>query len=268
MSTSAPGAPEETPDLWLGERGEYVVTDFDGQVRACYVVGAVEQNGESGPRHLVLARVEPPFPTGTIQEPGAEVDTLVLGARYRGDELDQLIDGWMLVNLYVVRDRDALLAGDASAAGLRLVARGEVARSPSQLRPSQEERFRHGLTLLRRFAEREGHTTVPLEHVEDGYFLGAFVHNFRSSRANLRRDWTEQLESVPGWRWYDEDEVDLVATFAAREGHTDIPVAHVEEGRPLGRWVREARKSHKLGGTWALSPDTERLLESIPNWHW
>jgi hypothetical protein len=63
----------------------------------------------------------------------------------------------MAVNLYVVRDSGALLAEDAAAAGLSLVAQGMVARSPSQLPPSQEEHFRHGLSLLQRFAEREGH---------------------------------------------------------------------------------------------------------------
>lgn len=238
-------------DLWLGERGEHVVTDFDGRLRACHVLGAVEQSVPRGRRRLLLTTVDPPFPTGTIQEPGDEVGMLVLSERYTDDDLEQLVDGWMSVNLYLVRDSGALLAGDASAAGLSLVAQGMVARSPSQLPPSQEEHFRHGLLLLQRFAERERHASVPLQHVEQGSFLGAFVNNLRSARAHghLRGDWAEQLEAVPGWRWHDGDEVDLVAKFAAREGHTDIPIGHVEDGRPLGRWVDEVRNSHTRGAT-------------------
>lgn len=54
--------------------------------------------------------------------------------------------------------------------------------------------------LLRGYAEREGHTDVPRDHVEAGVRLGLWVwaiREFEPPGDSLR----DTLESVPGWIW-------------------------------------------------------------------
>ena len=81
----------------------------------------------------------------------------------------------------------------------------------------------------------------------------------------MRPEWVDKLENVPGWTWLSGDDFFLMARFARREGHTDVPTDHREEGRPLGRWAQQRRRSYAMG--W-LHPDDLRRTEAIPHWHW
>ena len=57
--------------------------------------------------------------------------------------------------------------------------------------------------------------------------------------------------------------------FAAREGHCNIPAAHVEymgpDALPLGSWVGYLRQRRRKG---QLSAERVQKLESIPGWQW
>ncbi len=56
---------------------------------------------------------------------------------------------------------------------------------------------------LLRYTEREGHTRVPKELVEDGDRLGGWVYGQRAacSKGKLDADGIHRLEEVPGWTW-------------------------------------------------------------------
>ena len=128
------------------------------------------------------------------------------------------------------------------------------------------------LELLRRFADREGHTLVPVSHVESGFPLGNWVitrrHEF--SRGVLSADRAALLEMLPGWSWDARTDMwtgnlALLECFVEREGHSRVPRSHVEAGKPLGQWVGTQRAWHRSG---KLSADRVRLLESLRGWVW
>lgn len=62
----------------------------------------------------------------------------------------------------------------------------------------------------------------------------------------------------------------LLAAFAAREGHTRVPLDHHVDGVALGRWVAEVRSlGNEIGGRQAiLTPQRRAFLESLPGWTW
>ena len=81
------------PDFYLGERGESRVTDFDGQVRACYLLGRLYFGPEAGRlegrRHLWV-RLDPPLPLLD----GDMAEEVLLNERYEGQDFDGLGHDW------------------------------------------------------------------------------------------------------------------------------------------------------------------------------
>jgi hypothetical protein len=62
------------------------------------------------------------------------------------------------------------------------------------------------LALLKKFAQREGHTRVPEGHREEGRPLGWLVRDWRQNHAQggnwrLSKELEERLESIEGWEW-------------------------------------------------------------------
>jgi len=57
------------------------------------------------------------------------------------------------------------------------------------------------------------------------------------------------------------DEIELLARFAAREGHCSVPRGHIEEGREL-----TVSGLTMLWKTGRLSPEDQARLEAIPGW--
>ena len=88
---------------------------------------------------------------------------------------------------------------------------------------------------------------------------------YAQAHGRMRTEWVEKLEAAPGWTWRSGDEIALMANFARREGHTDVPLDHREEGHPLGQWAHGRREFYAKG--W-LHPDDVRRTEEIPHWHW
>lgn len=64
-----------------------------------------------------------------------------------------------------------------------------------------EDRFEHGLRLLKEFTAREGHACVPRRHVERGFALGVWVMQMRQNRRLGRLTRARQLERLCGWTW-------------------------------------------------------------------
>jgi hypothetical protein len=88
--------------------------------------------------------------------------------------------------------------------------------------------------------------------VIDGLSLGQWCSEQRSlyGRGKLSDECVERLQALPGWEWDRHDAnweymFTLLQRFVAREGTALVPREHLEEGKPLGRWVRKQRDVYK-----------------------
>ena len=134
------------------------------------------------------------------------------------------------------------------------------------------ERWEEGFAHLGAFVARTGHARVPSSHVEDGFGLGAWVKWQRTtySRSTLAADRVDRLEALPGWSWVSladrwEEAFACLEAFVAREGYARVPLSHVENGYPLGQWVRTQRGFYSNG---SLATDRSHRLEILPGWSW
>ena len=101
-----------------------------------------------------------------------------------------------------------------------------------------------------------------------GFPLGTWVANRRHGKNPPDR--VAALEVLPGWSWdlFEDDwraAFELLGRYVQREGHARVPVGHLEEGFPLGRWVSKRRSAHRHG---ELSAERVDLLEGMPGWTW
>jgi hypothetical protein len=213
--------------------------------------------------HYSWVRVEPPLP---LQD-GPPSQEVALSEAWEDTRVDRLSDDWLPVYVFEVVNRSAFEQGSVDQTDLSLYGRAEVAKSPSLLPKTQEEYWDQSFALLQRFVAREGHADVPADHKEDGKPVGNWVGNMKYMRAwrNLRPEWESRLESLPGWRWLSGDDFFLLARFAVEQRHTRVPLDYVDEGRPIGEWVKELRKTYAMG---MLAKDWIRRLERIPGWEW
>jgi hypothetical protein len=267
-----PGSNTTSPDFWLGDRSNGVVTDFDGRLRACMLRGQfqlADDKGEPTGRSYFWLDVEPPIP---LQEGGFVKHIAVLERDYGADltllESEPPRDhfAWLPVRIFRFTGRGSP-EGSVPANALVAEGFGEIAREPGLLPPSNEDQFEMAFRLLRDYVHREHRADVPLDHLEDGIHLGVWVDNMRFEEANhgLRADWKKRLGEVPGWKWLPGDDFALLEQYARREGHTRMPIDHVEQGRPIGPWVRDLRETRAAGH---LAPEWIARLEQIPGWEW
>lgn len=231
-------------------------------MRACFLLGILRHRADPSFQYTWV-RLEPPLP---LEELG-RIQEVALSEAWGDRRIDQLAADWLPVYVFEVVNRSAAEEGSVDQADLRLVGRAEIAKSPLLLPKTQEEYWEQGFALLGRFVGREGHADVPVDHKEQGMPIGNWVANMKYLRAwrNLRPEWESRLGSLPGWRWLSGDDFFLLARFAVEQRHTRVPVDYVEEGRPIGQWVKELRKSHAMG---TLSKDWIARLERIPGWEW
>ena len=107
--------------------------------------------------------------------------------------------------------------------------------------------------LLLAYREREGHCDVPSRHAERGAKLGIWLGEQRKSyrRGTLQSRRVGALEAA-GVVWEPlaaqwERMRGLLLVYREREGHCDVPRAHVEEGAKLGDWLSTQRTAHSRG---------------------
>jgi Helicase associated domain len=246
------------PDvLWFGDRSEYETTDFDGRLRRAVVVRELRRS-PTGQTYL-LVRLEPPLTLDDTVH--AEV---VLAERHAETSLLELGDGSISVYVFEASGVDTGAAG-SEVRWSGPLAWADVALDPANLPPTREALWEQSFAVLEAFAVREGTAQVPLDDAEGELSLGTWVANQKHLQAagRLRPEWAARLEALPGWDWYSTDEFGLLAAYARREGHTDVPVDHVEDNRPLGGWLRFVRESRDH-----LPPDWVTRLEAVPQWHW
>ena len=134
---------------------------------------------------------------------------------------------------------------------------------------SVEDSWMEHLELLRAFSDREGHTSVPVDYVEDGMKLGQWTRLRRREQNKLSTERQALLEAIPGWFWgLKADHIwnqkfGILEKFVARERHARVPGPYVEDGVKLGSWVREQRAEREN-----LSSERISRLESLPGWVW
>lgn len=229
-----------------------------------------DDKGEPTGRRCLWLDVYPPIP---LQEGGLVKQIAVLERDYGADlthlESEPPRDhfAWLPVQIFRLTGASAPPQGIVPRGSLVAEGFGEMAREPGLLPPSNEHQFEIGLRLLRDYVQREGRADVPLDYMEAGIPLGVWVDNMKFEEANhgLRADWKKRLEDVPGWKWLPGNDFELLEQYARREGHTRMPVQHIEQGRPLGSWVRDLRETYAAR---QLAPEWIARLERIPGWEW
>ena len=137
------------------------------------------------------------------------------------------------------------------------------------------EQWEDGFSRLKEFSEREGHCRVPKAYTtEDGYHLGYWVNQQRTSRDKSDPERRRRLEKLPGWVWrirfvnrigssWDEMYGRLMV-FQRANGHCRVPKNYeTDDGYRLGRWIgfQRARRDE-------MDPERRRRLEELPGWLW
>ena len=198
------------------------------------------------------------------------------------------VDEWgkkfALLERYVAREGDARVPVVHIEEGFRLGSWAAVQRHQADTLPSDRrvrlevlpgwtwdptaDRWEATFAVLRGYVEREGHAAVPSSQVEEGVRLGSWVTSQRTNEAGLEPSRRARLASLPGWTWDPLDNqwekmFDLLRVYAHREGHSRVPVSHVEAGSNLGTWAATQRNKPER-----LTPYRRDRLDALPGWTW
>lgn len=137
-------------------------------------------------------------------------------------------------------------------------------------------RWERGKYFLLKFIAREGHSRVKTTHIEQEFELGKWVGMWRYQYKNkkISQQKIDSFESQPQWSWDIKADIwtetfQIFKEYAEREGHTSVPVHHVENGVRLGVWIRTQQYAYaKQTYGKRLSHEKITLLESVPGWQW
>lgn len=136
----------------------------------------------------------------------------------------------------------------------------------------RDERWDSGFRHLENFVQTHGHARVPAKCVIDGFGLGTWVNSQRTRYAGRELEPLRiaRLEGIPGWSWDAradvwEDGFQLLAQYAADQGHSRVPISHIVEGFRLGQWVGVQRTNRSKG---TLPAARRQRLETLPGWSW
>jgi hypothetical protein len=113
---------------------------------------------------------------------------------------------------------------------------------------TKEELWESGFSALTSFALREGHCLVPPNHIENDIKLTSWVHHQKAlaARGKIPQEKLARLKKI-GFvqdsflRHREETALSALRSFKAREGHVNVPRAHLENGFRLGAWVTTRR---------------------------
>ena len=127
-----------------------------------------------------------------------------------------------------------------------------------------------GFSHLKQFSDREGHCRVPRDYkTGNGYRLGQWVGEQRTSKDKMDPDRRQRLETLPGWSWdphSDKWEVGFshLKEFSDREGHCRVSQGYkTDDGYRLGQWIGVQRTTRDT-----MDPGRRQRLEALPGWSW
>jgi superfamily II DNA or RNA helicase len=128
---------------------------------------------------------------------------------------------------------------------------------------SRQSDWDEGYARLNLYKQRNGHCLVPVSYKDgDGFRLGGWVFEQRQNRKNLSEDRLQKLGTL-GLDWNPLETAWMegfhhLQSFKKREGHCRVPVAHIEGGYALGKWVNRQRTA-----TERMSAERRRNLDEI-----
>jgi superfamily II DNA or RNA helicase len=107
----------------------------------------------------------------------------------------------------------------------------------------------------------------------DGVNIAELVTYIRSRKkiGTLSDEWCELFNDLNGWSWTPANElswdraVEHLRNFQEREGHSNVPQYHIEQGFKLGQWVANQRNAYRRG---TIKTDRKNKLEEQPGWTW
>jgi superfamily II DNA or RNA helicase len=110
-----------------------------------------------------------------------------------------------------------------------------------------DQRWDEGFSHLQNYHDREGHSRVATNHIENGFNLGLWVSSQRSNKATQTSARTKKLQSL-GFVWDALDEkweegFRALQKFYDREGHCLVPNGYEMDGKKLAKWVSHQRTS-------------------------
>jgi superfamily II DNA or RNA helicase len=129
-----------------------------------------------------------------------------------------------------------------------------------------------GFSRLQRYVEEHGHARVPAHYLVDGYRLGKWVHNQRTSfdKGHLNADRQRKLEDLPGWTWdlwadQWEEGFSRLQHYIDHQNNARVPRSYTVDGYRLGIWVQGQQTGYAEG---RLDAERQRRLEDLPGWTW
>jgi superfamily II DNA or RNA helicase len=134
-----------------------------------------------------------------------------------------------------------------------------------------DEEWETAITALRNFADREGHTRIPMDYVEDGFDLYQWVlhkrnlHKRRKTDLTLNEERIAQLEALPGWTWKPHEQIWQDAFKKLSEHLAETGQCHSFPSASLRNWVLRQRQEYEQGKLDSLRTSQ---LESLTEWTW
>ncbi len=140
---------------------------------------------------------------------------------------------------------------------------------------AREADWERTFVLLRQYINEHGTAAVTRDTVIDEVPLGRWcMHQRRRyARGELEPDRVSRLEALPGWAWNLLDATweryhELLTKFVDRERTAMVPRDQIEEGEPLGRWVRRQRQIFNGVVAGKLTKDQIDRLVALSEWSW
>jgi hypothetical protein len=123
---------------------------------------------------------------------------------------------------------------------------------------------------LKTYTLENGAARPPFHYkTADGFALGGWAYKQRSRSYSRTPQRVAQLESLEGWSWDPladqwSQGLRILKNFSAASGHSRPSDKYkTSDGFSLGSWVTTQRMSRD-----SLTPERQRLLESLPGWSW
>jgi len=122
-----------------------------------------------------------------------------------------------------------------------------------------------GFSYTEKYIQEHGHANVPRKYkTPDGFSLGSWVNNQRSTKLRLTNDKISRLESLEGWAWSMlelkwNQGFNYFKKHIKENGCESIPRAYIAaDGFRLGSWLGYQKDHYK-----ELTVDQQQRLESL-----